>query len=111
MADAWTGCYGSNYQVKGAEFVPTIKCLESLFKNVLSAVVAVIGVGLFVMLLVGGYSLLFSGGDPKKLQKAQGTITTAIVGLVIIVCAYLILKIIESFLGVSVSTFQINANP
>lgn len=105
----WSGCFGSDFDVTNGDFVPTIKCLEDVFRNVLGAVVAFISVGLFVMLIVGGYSLLFSGGDQKKLQMAKGTISTAIVGLVVIVSAYLIIRIIETFVGIStpLTTFEI----
>jgi len=87
--------------------VATIGSLVPLFKNIVSAVLAFSGVVLFVMLLVGGFSFLFSGGDPKQVQKAQGTITNAIIGLVVIVGSYLILKIIEVFTGVTVTKFSI----
>ena len=60
------------------------------------------------MLVVGGYVFLFSGGDQKKLEKARGTITAAITGVVIIVVAYLILLTIQRFTGVtSVTQFTI----
>ena len=78
----------------------TIKCLEPLFENVVRAVVAIASVALFVMLLVGGFNFLFSAGDQKKLAQARGTLTGAILGLVIIVVAYLIINALSIFLGV-----------
>ena len=87
--------------------VATIKSLETLFKNLVQTVVGLSGVALFVMLLVGGFTFLFSGGDQKKLEQARGTITSAIIGLVIIVGGYLILRTIEVFTGVNVTTFTI----
>ncbi len=80
--------------------VATIQCLEVLFTRVVTAVVELAGVLLFIMLLVGGFTFLFSGGDQKKLETARGTITNAIIGLVIIVSAYLILKTISTFTGI-----------
>jgi hypothetical protein len=89
--------------------VATIKCLEPLFKNVVSAATALAGVALFLMLIVGGYSFLFAGGDQKKLEKAKGTLTGAVIGLVIIALAYLIIMAISAITGVkSIETFQIN---
>lgn len=87
--------------------VATIKCLEPLFKNVVSSLVALAGVTLFVILIIGGYNFLFSGGDQKKLEKARGTITNAIIGIVVIVVAYLILAFIKEFTGVDVTLFNI----
>lgn len=79
--------------------VATIQSLETLFKNIITAVVSLTGIALFIMLLVGGFSFLFSGGDQKKLEQARGTITNAIIGLVIVVAAYLIIRIISVFTG------------
>lgn len=97
--DATPGCI-----VDGAA---TIRCFEPLFENVVRALTALVGIALFVMLIVGGYGFLLSGGDQKKLEKARGTLTAAITGVVIIVVAYLILKTISLFTGVDVTQFTI----
>jgi hypothetical protein len=86
----------------------TIKCLEPVFVNVISAATSLAGVALFLMLIFGGYNFLFAGGDQKKLEKAKGTLTGAVIGLVIIACAYLIIKAISTITGVTgVETFRI----
>ena len=90
--------------------VATIQCLEDLFVSLVKAVTAFGGVALFLMLLVGGFNFLFSGGDPKKLEQARGTITQAIVGIVIMSLAYLILLTIQTFTGVQVTEFSVPIN-
>jgi hypothetical protein len=85
-------------------------CLEPLFANVVTALTALVGVALFVMFVIGGYNFLLSGGDQKKLEKAKGTLTAAIAGVIIIVVAYLILKTITLFTGVDVTHFTIPTN-
>ena len=89
------------------EEAATIKCLEPLFQNVVTAVFAFIGVALLVMLFIAGYNFLLSGGDPKKLEAAKGTLSHALIGLVVIVVAYLIILTIEEFTGVTVRDFTI----
>lgn len=81
--------------------VATIGSLETLFENAINVVIALTGVALFLMFIVGGFSFLFSAGDQKKLDQAKGTLTNAIIGLVVIVSAYLILRIIGVFTGVT----------
>ncbi len=92
------------------EGTATLSCFESLFGNVVQAITALVGVALFVMLVVGGFGFLFAGGDQKKLEKARGTLTAAITGVVVIVVAYLILKTISLFTGVDVTQFVIPGN-
>lgn len=87
--------------------VATIGSLASVFSNILQAVVAFSGVILFIMLVIGGFNFLFSSGDQKKLEKAKGTVTNAIIGLVVLVGAYLILFIIKTFTGVDITTFKL----
>jgi hypothetical protein len=88
--------------------VATFGSLEDLFSNAVRAAVLLLGVALLVMFVVAGFSFLFSGGDPKKLEKAKGTLTNAIIGLVIIVSAYIILNLIHAFTGVDVTTFRVS---
>jgi hypothetical protein len=86
--------------------VAQITCLVPLVANVIRVVVSLGAVALFVMLLAGGFNFLFSAGDQKKLEAARGTVTQAIMGIVIMSVAYLIIKTIQVFTGVDVSTIQ-----
>ncbi len=85
----------------------TIQCLEPLFQNAVIAIVSLVGVALFVMFVVGGFKFLLSGGDQKQLESAKNTLTYAIIGLVVIVVAFLILRTIQTFTGVDVTHFTI----
>lgn len=85
----------------------TIRCIIPLFTNLIQGVLALSGVALFVMLLVGGFNFLLSGGDQKKLEAAKGTLTGAIIGLVVIVSAYLIIRTVEVTTGAPVTKFQL----
>lgn len=86
--------------------VATIYSLETLFENVVRTVVSLSAVALFIMFVIAGFSFLFSGGDAKKLEQARGTLTNAIIGLVVIVAAYLIIRIIQVFTGVDESILE-----
>jgi len=80
--------------------VPTLKCFEVVFSNILAMASALIGVVLFIMFVIGSFSYLTSLGNPEKLKKAKGTLQYAIIGLVIFLSSFLILKIIDVlFLG------------
>ena len=99
-AAPWGGCV--------IEEAATLQCLVPMFERIVQGILALSGVALFVMLVIGGYNFLLSGGDQKKLETARSTITTAILGLVIMVIAYLIIKTIANFTGVqSVTQFNI----
>lgn len=100
-AEDWGDCV-----VKDAA---TFQCLEPLFSNLVTGVVSLAGVAVFVMLLFAGFNFLFAGGDAKKLEQARGTFSSAIIGLVVIVSAYLILRIIGVLTGTesTITQFEI----
>jgi len=89
--------------------VPTLKCLEVVFSNLVFMASTLIIFLLFIMLVVGGFQYLTSFGDPAKLKKAQGTLKYAIGGFVLFLSAFLILKIIDTlFLGGQGTLFELN---
>jgi hypothetical protein len=80
--------------------VPTLKCLEVVFGNILFMASAFIVLTLFIMFIVGAFNYLTSFGNAEKVKKAQGTLRAALLGFMIFVGAYLILNIIQLlFLG------------
>ena len=87
--------------------VATIKGFEGLFSNVVSVVLGLGGIVLFVLLLIGGLKYITAGGDPKGIESAKKTITTAILGMVFLALAFLILQLIQNLTGAPVTEFKI----
>lgn len=77
----------------------TLEDLEVIFSNILRAAIPFAGIVLFVMLIIGGFQYLTSGGDPKKVASARNTLTFAIIGIVLVALAYLILVVISMITG------------
>lgn len=49
--------------------------------------------------IIGGFKYIMSSGDPKATETARQTITYAIIGLIVSVAAYSILKVLKTYLG------------
>jgi len=80
--------------------VPTLKCFEVVFNNLLTMSSALVILALFIMVTVAGFQYLTAFGNPEKIKKAQGTIRYAIIGFVLFLSAYLIITVIGTlFLG------------
>jgi len=75
--------------------VPTLKCLEVVFGNILFMSSGLVILVLFIMLAIGSFTYLTSLGNPEKVKKAQGTLKFAFVGFILFAAAYLILNIID----------------
>jgi hypothetical protein len=104
-AESWTGLAGPPGET---EDVASIASLVSLFKNAVTGITAFAGVVLFIVIVTAGFTFLFSGGDAKQLEKAKNTFTYAIIGLVVIISAFLILQLIGFFTGTNVTEFNLN---
>jgi hypothetical protein len=52
-----------------------------------------------IFVIMGGYMWIISGGDPSRVKQAQGTLTWAILGLVIVLVIFGILRIVINFLS------------
>lgn len=62
------------------------------------------GLLLLLYLLFGGFQLMTSGGDPKKMQEAKGKLTNALVGFIIVFIAYWLVQIVGKILGIEIIT-------
>lgn len=64
---------------------------------------ALVGVIIFAMFVYGGVLYITSGGNDEKIQKGKQTLTYAVIGLIIVVLAYVIISFIVNSLGGNVS--------
>jgi nitrate reductase gamma subunit len=87
--------------------VPTLKCFEAVFSNIVFMASTLIVLALLVMFVVGAVSYMTSLGNPEKVKKAQNTLKYAIIGFVLFMGSFLILKTIDFlFLGNENKIFQ-----
>lgn len=106
----WSGvCVGSATDLGvDASDVATLQGLECLIANIFTVIITGIGLAGFVMFIVGSIRWLVSGGNSKGIDTAKGTMTYAVVGLVVALSAYIILNLIANFTGVQIiTTFSI----
>lgn len=53
-----------------------------------------------VMLFYGGFTILTAGGDPAKYDTAKKIVTFAVIGLLIVLLAFLAVRVIGTVLNV-----------
>ena len=91
-------CAGSNLQftdnpgqctVAGGDANSKINNIIHTIVNLLSAVVGVVAV---IMIIVGGFRYITSGGNDTSVTSAKNTILYAIIGLVVVALAQLIVR-------------------
>ena len=74
----------------------------SILQGVIRFILVVAFVLAFIFLLIGGIRWITAGGDEKGVERARGMITAALIGLVVVLIAFALIKLVEAFFGVSI---------
>lgn len=74
---------------------------NEIIAGIITLVIAIAGLVFFFMLIFGGIRYLTAGGDEKAIQEARRSLTTAVVGLIIIVAAFLIAQLLFAVFGLN----------
>ena len=80
--------------------------LGELISLILRASFVLAGVGLLLLLIFAGFSIIMGAGksDPEQAAKGNKAATSALVGFIIVFSAYWIIRIIELVFGVNFIT-------
>jgi hypothetical protein len=104
---AWDSCM---QEVAPNVKIPTVKCFELVFNNLLAVIISLVVIILFGMLTFGGFKYLTSGNDPAKVEAAKKTMTYAVIGIALIALTFLFFRILEAFTGIKLTIFKINTD-
>lgn len=72
--------------------------LGGIISSILPFVFYGAGIALLVYMVTGGLQMMLAKGDPKAMQAAQGKITNALIGFVIIIVAFLVVQLLAQIL-------------
>lgn len=84
--------------------VLTIDCIPIIVQNVIFWLLVFAGTAALILLLIGGIKFITSGGDPKQTEGARKTLTYAILGLILILLSFAIIRFIAQVTGVDCIT-------
>ncbi|HLD27083.1 MAG TPA: hypothetical protein VJB63_03960 [Patescibacteria group bacterium] len=78
-----------------------INTLADLINIIVLFIYPFAGILLFIYLVWGGYEYLLSGGNPEKVKGAQGKLTSAIIGFILLFVSYVLVQIIVRIFGLN----------
>lgn len=73
--------------------------LSTLVNPIIANVLIVSGIAAFLAILFAGFAFITANGDKAKTTQASQALTYGIIGLVVVVAAFLITRIIGAILG------------
>lgn len=72
--------------------------MEGKVVSIINLIINISGLVAVIMIIIGGYTMITSGGNSEKVASGQKTLTAAIIGLVIVLLArVLIYFVLDAF--------------
>lgn len=68
--------------------------LTSLITTISNTILLLVGVIAVLFLIIGGFQYIASAGNPEQIGKAKQTIMYAIIGIIVALLAYVVVKFI-----------------
>ena len=89
--------------LEGADF------FSALIKSLIGLSFVLASIIFIFILIMGAIQWISSGGDKGAVQSAQGKITNAVIGLVILFSLFALLRVVGDFFGLEIfQNFEIN---
>ncbi|MBI2596299.1 hypothetical protein HYW46_06210 [Candidatus Daviesbacteria bacterium] len=79
---------------------PRLTIISYFLSNIISFALLLAGIVAVYFIIISGIKLITSGGDQIKVHEAKQSITYALVGLIIILLSFTIIKVFSVVTGV-----------
>lgn len=113
LADTWWNEPSSQYKNVSNPVLGNLNSLDgqSFISQLLPKFVGWLyvfgGLAFFFMFLWGGISWILSGGDKAHVESAKARITNSLVGFVLLIGSFAIIKLIQTFFDINILLIDI----
>ncbi len=85
-------------------FLTNLTDIGKLTSNLVVAAISISGIILLFLLIGGGIGIIAGSGsdNPEAVAKGKQAVTSALIGFIIVISAYWIVKLIEMIIGVPI---------
>ena len=73
--------------------------LGSVFQSVINVLLFLLGAVAVIMLIIGGFRYVVSGGDSSRIESAKNTILYAVIGIIVAFLAWAAVSFLVDSLG------------
>lgn len=88
----------------------SLACLPFFLGNIIDKAIIFAGVAAVFFITIAGIKFLTSGGDPTQVEQAKKTISFAVIGLLVILLSFTIVKFISRVVNVNPQTIGIQGD-
>lgn len=93
---------GDKLLFQGSAATTEYSSTSKLINNILPNVYVAAGLIIFFMIVFGGFTIIANAGNKDKVADGSKTITSAIIGLLVLFASYWIIQIIQVVTGVQI---------
>lgn len=79
--------------------IAKLGCLPFYLGNIINGMFALSAIATIILIILSGIRLLSSGGDAARVAKARASLYYSIIGFVIVLSSFLILRVISFITG------------
>ena len=97
-----------NTPIVPMESIGKVNNILTVIQAIIRFILIVAFIAAFIMLLIGGIRWITAGGDEKGVASARNMITAALIGLVVVLVAYAIIRLVELFFGFNIISTGVN---
>ncbi|KKT40514.1 hypothetical protein A3K29_00975 [Candidatus Collierbacteria bacterium RIFOXYB2_FULL_46_14] len=94
-AESLENLYAPAKALSGGSGATLAKLINPLIYNVL----IISGLIAFIVIIIAGFNYVSAGGDKGKIEQAQNMLNYSIIGLILVVLAFLITRVIGAIFG------------
>ena len=76
-----------------------INTIGDLVNRVVQFLIPLASIILLLVFISGGYDFMMSQGNPEKVKSAQAKLTTGVIGLVLLLLSFIIVRVISQIFG------------
>lgn len=76
-----------------------LKALECIFNRVYGAALLSVGAVFIIWMIISGIKYMAAGGDEKAVAAARHSLTFAVIGFILVIAAYAIIKLVTGLVG------------
>ncbi len=92
---------GDSFFKTPGHFLTKLTGIGTLASILFSNAIVIAGIVLIILFIIAGIQMISGSGEPQKIEQARNIITAGIIGFILVIAAYYIVKLVELSLGIN----------
>ncbi len=96
--------FAQDFQIPSPPAGFRYKTVSEVISAIFTYAIPFAGILMLLMIVLGGYTLMISAGNPEKIAEGKSRITMGIGGFILVFLNWFILRVLEVIFGIEILT-------